>query len=120
MVIRHTGTGLSADKPRTKGRQTSSLHPDSAGYDVAQRPNEGSDPQMATVETATRTAKLTVALPVEAIDTVEKLAKESKKTKTQLLREAIALKAFIEQERAQPGTRILIERDGATRELVFT
>jgi hypothetical protein len=64
-------------------------------------------------------AKLTVALPVEAIDTVEKLAKESQKTKTQVLREAIALKAFIEQERAQPGTRILIERDGEIRPLIF-
>jgi hypothetical protein len=65
-------------------------------------------------------AKLTLALPVEAIETVDKIARESKKTKTQVLREAIALKAFIEQERAQPGTRILIERDGETRELVFT
>jgi hypothetical protein len=64
-------------------------------------------------------AKLTLALPVEAIETVDKIARESKKTKTQVLREAIALKAFIEQERAQPGTRILIVRAGAIRDLVF-
>ena len=75
---------------------------------------------MASVAAPPRNAKLTVALPVEAIEAIDKIARQSKKTKTQVLREAIALKAFIEKELAQPGTRILIERNGETRELVFT
>ena len=73
----------------------------------------------AAAQTNTGTVKLTVALPREAIDIVESLAAGQHKTKTQVLREAIALKAFIENE-LQPGTRFLIERDGQTREIVFT
>jgi hypothetical protein len=69
---------------------------------------------------ATPAVKLTVALPPEAVQAVENIAAASHKTKTQVLREAIALKAFIESELSQPGTRLLIERGGSTREIVFT
>jgi hypothetical protein len=77
---------------------------------------------MTTTTTTTRTAaavKLTVALPKAAIDAVVEIASEQGKTKTQVLREAIALKAYFEKQRAVPGTRFLIQRDDDVREIVF-
>lgn len=71
-------------------------------------------------ERRAETVKLTVALPKTAVEEVETMASKASKSKTQVLREAIALKAFIERELAQPDTRLLIERGGTTREIVFT
>jgi hypothetical protein len=69
---------------------------------------------------ATTTVKLTVALPKKAVDAISEIAAAQKKTKTQVLREAIALKVYIERELAVPGTRLLIQRGDETREVVFT
>jgi hypothetical protein len=73
-----------------------------------------------TTERRAEPVKLTVALPKTAVEDIERIADESGKTKTQVLREAIALKTFIERELEQPDTRLLIERGGTTREIVFT
>lgn len=77
-------------------------------------------PDAAEAQAVSGTVKLTVALPRDAIDTVEAIAAREHKTKTQVLREAIALKAFIDKELAVPETHLLIERGGTTREIVFT
>ena len=75
----------------------------------------------ATSATSAGTVKLTVALPVDAINIVEDIAKAESKTKTQVLREAIALKGLITSELSREGTRFLIERPGEPlREIVFT
>lgn len=70
--------------------------------------------------TANTTVKLTVALPTAAVDAITELAQKQGKTKTQVLREAIALKVYVEHELAQPGTRLLLQRGDETREIVFT
>jgi hypothetical protein len=75
---------------------------------------------VAQVESRPRSVKLTVALPADAVTVVEDLATREGKTKTQVLREAIALKRFVEQELANEGTHFLVERDGVAREIVFT
>lgn len=75
---------------------------------------------MATVANDTTTVKLTVALPKDAVEGVERIAQARHKTKTQVLREAIALKIFVEDALQERGTRFLIERDGDVREIVFT
>ncbi len=79
-----------------------------------------STPTETTAPTTTQTVKLTVALPTAAVDAVTQLAGEQGKTKTQVLREAIALKVFIERELAVPDTHLLIKRGDETREIVFT
>lgn len=74
----------------------------------------------ASTSTVATTVKLTVALPKPAIDAITELAQEQGKTKTQVLREAIALKLYVERELAVPGTRLLLQRGDETREIVFT
>ena len=54
----------------------------------------------ASTSTVATTVKLTVALPKPAIDAITELAQEQGKTKTQVLREAIALKLYVERELA--------------------
>jgi predicted transcriptional regulator len=71
-------------------------------------------------EITTEAVKLTVSLPKDAVEEVERIAKKSFKSKTQVLREAIALKSFIERQLEDPDTRLLIERGDTTREIVFT
>lgn len=70
--------------------------------------------------TTSTTVKLTVALPKAAVDAVTELAQKQGKTKTQVLREAIALKVYVERELAIPGTRLVLQRGDETREIVFT
>jgi Ribbon-helix-helix protein, copG family len=71
-------------------------------------------------ELATKTAKLTVSLPVAAIRAIEAIAGRYGKSKTQVLREAIGLRAYIEREVFEkPGTQLLIKRGDETREVVF-
>jgi predicted transcriptional regulator len=69
------------------------------------------------VQTA-QSVKLTVNLPSDAVDAVERLADRFGKTKTQVLREAIALKVYLQNEVDQ-GNKVLIERNGALRELAI-
>jgi predicted transcriptional regulator len=76
-------------------------------------------PETTTPETTSKTVKLTVALPSEAIETIESIATREQKTKTAVLREAIAQKAFFDAELAQPDTHLLIQRGDVTREIVF-
>ncbi|HEV7566636.1 MAG TPA: ribbon-helix-helix protein, CopG family [Microbacteriaceae bacterium] len=65
------------------------------------------------------TVKVTVNLPRDAVERIQKLASERGTTSTQILREALALKFYIDEQRAA-GAKILTERDGSIRELVFT
>jgi hypothetical protein len=74
----------------------------------------------ATTATELGTAKLTVALPVTAVQAIEQIAASRHKTKTQVLREAIALKTYIEREMAKPETHLLLQRGEDVTEIVFT
>jgi hypothetical protein len=74
----------------------------------------------ATADVASGIVKLTVALPQEAVEEITSIAEAKHKTRTQVLREAIALKSFVERELADPQARLLVERSGTTREIVFT
>lgn len=67
-----------------------------------------------------RVVKLTMALPAEAIEDVAELASRSRKTKTQVLREAISLKKFIDDKLEVPDTHVMIKQGGLSREIVFT
>lgn len=82
--------------------------------------NVGVVDRSSTTSAASGTVKLTVALPEDAVNAIAAIAERQHKTKTQVLREAIALKTFIEQELSDPATRMLIERAGNMREIVFT
>lgn len=53
----------------------------------------------------------------QAYRTLENLASSSGKSMSEVLREAIALKQWFDETRAQGG-RILTERNGATREVI--
>jgi len=54
----------------------------------------------------------------QAYDTLEELARHSGKSMSEVLREAIALKAWFDRERAE-GSRILVERpNGQVREVI--
>jgi predicted transcriptional regulator len=63
--------------------------------------------------------KLTVALPRESVLEVELMALRADKTRTQILREAIALKHFITRELAPPRTRLLVADRCCVREVEF-
>lgn len=53
--------------------------------------------------------RLTVALPRAEIDKIERPAAKQGKTKTQILREGILLKVFLEDER-ESGARFFVRR----------
>lgn len=64
------------------------------------------------------TVKLTVMLPEADVATLKTLAASRDITVTAVLRRAIAAEWFIE-ERLAAGEKILVERDGVMREVVF-
>lgn len=78
----------------------------------------------AATSTPEETVELVVRLPRGAVEALDQLAEkgstpERRKTKTEVLREAIALKTFVEEELAK-GWRLMLERGGETREVTFT
>jgi Arc/MetJ-type ribon-helix-helix transcriptional regulator len=64
-------------------------------------------------------AKITVNLPDEVVAAIEAMAKSKGISKTEALRQAVSLNAFVEKERKE-GARLLIERPegGGVREVV--
>jgi hypothetical protein len=73
---------------------------------------------MATQEKV-KVVKLTVNLPVEAYKALQTMKKRSG-TITQALKEAIALKLYIDKEVHDHHSKILVEReDGSVREIVM-
>lgn len=66
------------------------------------------------------TRKITVNLPQETIDTLQKLANEQGITATAALRKAISTEEFLREEAINKDAKILIqESNGATKEVVF-
>jgi predicted transcriptional regulator len=64
-------------------------------------------------------AKITVNLPDEVVAAIEAIARAKGISKTEALRQAVSLNAFVEKE-LNEGARILIERkDQGPRELVL-
>jgi hypothetical protein len=64
---------------------------------------------------------LTVALPAEAIEDVIEMATKEGKPETVILREAIALKQFVEDALRDPHVRLLIAGPGARlQQIIFT
>ncbi len=58
-----------------------------------------------------------VLLPENSYRDLEALAREQGKSKTEVLRDAVALERWF-QEARQEGWRILVERDGEVREII--
>jgi hypothetical protein len=59
---------------------------------------------------------VTVNLPKQAVEAVQRLAKKRHTTATEILRHAISLEKQLDDE-LDHGTRVLIEKDGDFREL---
>lgn len=53
----------------------------------------------------------------KAFKELESLARERGKSKTEVLRDAVALEKWFEEAR-QEGSRVLVERDGQVREII--
>ena len=70
-------------------------------------------------KSATKTVKVTVNLPQDAVDVLQAMKQRSGGTVTQALKDAIALKDYLESEVFEHKAKILIERDGQIRELVL-
>lgn len=68
-------------------------------------------PAQFTAPTGTRVRRVNVNFSEQAYETLEELAARSGKSMSDVLREAIALKAWFDRERAA-GNRILVERPG--------
>lgn len=68
--------------------------------------------------TITTTRRVNVNFTGDAYEVLEQLAASRGKSISDVLRDAVALERWIEENR-QAGARILIERDGKTRELVW-
>ncbi len=66
----------------------------------------------------TTTRRVHVNFTGEAYETLEQLAASRGKTISDVLRDAVTLERWLEENR-RAGARILIERDGKTRELVW-
>jgi hypothetical protein len=70
------------------------------------------------VEAPRPVRRVNVNFSDQAYETLEVLARRSGKSMSEVLREAIALKAWFDRERAE-GNRILVERpNGQVRELI--
>jgi predicted transcriptional regulator len=62
--------------------------------------------------------RATVTFSDDAYKLLDRLSQETDKSKTEVLRDAIALEAKV-QETVQNGGRVLLEQDGQYRELLI-
>ena len=69
--------------------------------------------------TTAQAVKVTVNLPEDLAAELKALAKKQHKTFTQALKEAIALKLFVEGELEKKSTVLIRQQDGTTREVTF-
>lgn len=75
---------------------------------------------MPTVKEKLETKKVTVALPLDAIDKLKEIASRHGLTMTDAIRRAITTESYIEQEISE-GSKVLLQKrgDGTLREVVF-
>jgi hypothetical protein len=75
-------------------------------------------PTPAKAQRAPRAVKTTVSLPPEAITTLRELARVRNTTLAEVVRRAITMDKYL-AEALQTGSRILVEKEGKTTELVI-
>ena len=73
---------------------------------------------MADIATSDK-VRLTADLPIAEVNELKELAGQQGITLTEALRRAIATEAVL-QGRRKSGSKVLLEKDGAMSELVFT